>query len=83
MNSQTTQQNTNMSQADAIKVLIRAVQVAQSKGVYNLDEAAVLHQAVQTFIVKQPTSEIENALSQAPINKVSNTVNNTQSVNSK
>jgi len=39
-----------INQADAIKILIRAVQVAQSKGVYNLNEAATIHQAVSAFI---------------------------------
>ena len=40
-----------LSQTDAIKVLIRAVQVAQEKGAYSLQEASLIHQAVSTFMI--------------------------------
>ena len=63
-----------MEQPDAIKILIRAVQVAQSKGVYNLDEASIVHQAVQTFIIRKSDS----------VNNITaNIVNDTNNVASK
>lgn len=46
-----------INQADAIKILIRAVQVAQSKGVYNLNEAATVHRAVSAFINTEALQE--------------------------
>lgn len=43
--------NKELNQEEAIKVLIKAVQLAQSKGAFNLDEASVIHKAIKTFIV--------------------------------
>ena len=40
----------NMNQSEAIKILIKAVQVAQKKGVYSLDEAYLIHKAVLAFV---------------------------------
>ena len=39
-----------MQQTEAIKTLIRAVQVAQQKGAYTLEEASTIHQACSAFI---------------------------------
>ncbi len=52
-----------LSQTDAIKVLIRAAQVAQEKGAYSLQEASLIHQAVSTFMVNpnQQTEMDENS----------------------
>ena len=69
MNSQKNS-NSTMEQPDAIKILIRAVQVAQSKGVYNLDEAAIIHQAVQTFMIRK--SETVNNLTDTIVNDTNN-----------
>lgn len=60
---------TELSQTDAIKVLIRAAQVAQEKGAYTLQEASLIHNAVSTFMV---VNEEKNN---------SELVNNTESVN--
>jgi len=60
--SQTTQQQVNnkeLTQTDAIKVLIRAVQVAQEKGCYTLDEAALVHQAVSKFVIPSSNDNSE------------------------
>ena len=67
----------DLSQTDAIKVLIRAVQVAQEKGAYTLQEAALVHQAVSKFIVTPPeeTDGGEEGDEDEP------TVNNTGDVN--
>jgi hypothetical protein len=39
-----------MNQNEALNVLVQAVNVAQSKGAYSLQEAAVITEAVSTFI---------------------------------
>lgn len=49
MNQEQTQQT---QQTEAIKILIESVRVAQSKGCYSLDEAALIHKACSTFLVK-------------------------------
>lgn len=51
--------NSLMDQTNAIKVLIKAVQVAQQKGCYTLDEASVIHRACSCFINNNPD---ENSL---------------------
>ena len=68
--------NKDLSQTDAIKVLIRAVQVAQEKGCYTLDEAALVHQAVSKFIV--PNSQDMETIKE---NTSENTINNTSDIN--
>ena len=39
-----------MKQEDAIKTLIQAVQIAQAKGAFTLDDAVVVKQAIDVFI---------------------------------
>ena len=39
-----------MNQNEALNVLVQAVNLAQSKGAYSLQEAAAITQAVSTFI---------------------------------
>jgi hypothetical protein len=46
--------NLNNDQLQAISVLISAVQWAQSKGCYNLDDAAVIQKAVRFFVPAAP-----------------------------
>ena len=45
-----------LSNEDAIKVLIRAAQIAQSKGCFSLEEASTIHNACLTFISKEPST---------------------------
>ena len=66
-----------VNQADAIKILIRAVQVAQSKGVYNLNEAATIHRAVSAFI----NTEALATETMATDGNQENLVNDTTTVN--
>lgn len=57
-----------MTQEQAIKTLIQGVLVGQSKGAYNLDEAVILKEAIDTFKVSpqvqsevaQPETKTEN-----------------------
>ena len=44
---------TGLTQHQALELLIQGVKVGQTKGSYNLDEAALLSRAVKTFL-KQP-----------------------------
>ena len=43
----------NQDQIKAIQVFIQAVNVAQKRGAYNLDEAEVINQAVKQFVVRE------------------------------
>ena len=43
-----------MDQQQALTVLVQAAQVAQSKGVFSLQEAGVVAQAVATFTSSAP-----------------------------
>ena len=45
------------SQQQALNVLVSAAQVAQKRGVFNLDEAAVIAQAVNVFMPPPPPEE--------------------------
>lgn len=45
------------AQIEAITVLINAVQVAQSKGCFTLDEASVICQAVRAFVVDKKNDD--------------------------
>lgn len=48
-----------MNQTDAIKILIKATQIAQKKGAYNLSEASIIHEAISCFIdTKQDYNEL-------------------------
>jgi len=49
--------NLTTEQAQAISVLISAVQWAQGKGAYNLDDAAVIQKAVRFFVPATPAPE--------------------------
>lgn len=62
--TQTSQEGQAVSKAqvDAILVLIKAVNLSQSRGSYSLDEAKMLSEAVAQFIVKQENGNSTNAL---------------------
>ena len=47
------------NQQQALNVLVQAVQVAQKRGVYSLDEAGLISQAVAIFAppAEEPTQE--------------------------
>ena len=48
-----------MSQEEALNVLVQAARISQSKGVFNLDEAALVAQAVNAFVESEPEAESE------------------------
>ena len=51
-----------LNQNHALSILIRACEVAQKRGAFNLDEAALLSQAVKLFVPDPPPEEevVEN-----------------------
>lgn len=48
----------DLNQQQALNVLIKAAQVAQSKGAFTLDDAELVNKAIRTFIPKEQTSEL-------------------------
>jgi 20S proteasome alpha/beta subunit len=50
MSTQTSQNTENMSQDDALKTLVGAINQAQAKGKYSLEEAVELSKAVNVFV---------------------------------
>lgn len=54
-----TQQNKEMTQKDAILVLINAVELAQQRGVWKLEEAAIIHNAVSVFTKSPQTPQTQ------------------------
>lgn len=65
----------DLSQTDAIKVLIRAAQVGQEKGAYSLQEASLIHNAVATFMVNPNDKKNEDT------NTEVSSINNVDDVN--
>ena len=55
-------QDTNKKQENAVKTLIRAVTIAQSKGVYTLEEASIINDACKCFMVN--ASSVSNTNNQ-------------------
>ena len=49
----------NQDQIRAIQVFIQAVNLAQKRGAYSLDEAEAINQAVKQFVVKEAPSQQE------------------------
>ena len=45
-----------LNHQQALNVLIRAAQVAQSKGAFTLDDAELVNRAVRTFVPKDKTT---------------------------
>ena len=54
-----------MEQQQALGVLIQAVNLAQSRGAYNLQEASTLAEAVSVFVPPQPEEEPTEALTES------------------
>lgn len=52
-----------MNQDQAIKILIKGIKVAQSKGVYSLHDAKILAEAVEILTPKEKEDEKENTMS--------------------
>lgn len=50
MSTQTSQNSENMSQDDSLKTLVGAINQAQAKGKYSLEEAVELSKAVNVFV---------------------------------
>ena len=48
----------DINQQQALNILIKAAQVAQSKGAFTLDDAELVNKAIRTFIPKETTSEL-------------------------
>lgn len=44
----------NMDHQTALNILVQGVQFAQSKGVYSLKDASLIHKAVEVFTPEQP-----------------------------
>ena len=42
----------NLSQGEAISVLIQAAEIGQKKGIYTFEEAALIYKAIKTFVQK-------------------------------
>ena len=42
----------NLSQGEAISVLIQAAEIGQKKGVYTFEESALIYKAIKTFVQK-------------------------------
>lgn len=51
-------QNTEMSQKDALSLLINAVEIGQKRGVWKLEEAALLAKAISVFTNKQTNNKL-------------------------
>jgi hypothetical protein len=71
----------DLSQTDAIKVLIRAAQVGQEKGAYSLQEASLIHNAVATFMINP--NEKKNEVDDTNTSDSSSSINNVNEVNEK
>tara|TARA_R110002073_G_scaffold94987_2_gene220813 strand:- start:191 stop:367 length:177 start_codon:yes stop_codon:yes gene_type:complete len=52
-----------MTQQEALESLIRAVKVAQQRGTYSLEEASVVHSAVEVFTTpdSKPEEPVEKS----------------------
>lgn len=48
----------NLSQKEALSILINAIELGQKRGVWKLDEAAMLSKAISTF-TKPPSQKKE------------------------
>ena len=59
--SESQQNLSNLTQENALKILINSVTVAQKRGCFNLEEAAVVHQAVSAFVKKEEAAEENSA----------------------
>lgn len=42
----------NLTQNEAISVLIQAVEIGQQKGIYTFEESALIYKAIKTFVKK-------------------------------
>lgn len=45
----------------AISILIQAVNYGQSKGIYSLEDAAILSRAVKVFVKKEESNEVRQS----------------------
>ena len=55
-----------LTQEDALKILINAAVVSQKRGVFSLDEAAVVHRAVQSFTPPKTDADADAGAVSAP-----------------
>jgi len=69
-----------IGQADAIKILIKAAQIAQSKGCFTFEQSSTIFQAISTFLInndEQVNTDIDD--SEHNVNNTESTVNLTSS----
>jgi len=57
----------DLNPQQALSVLIQAVNFAQSKGVYSLEDAEILSKAVKVFVKKDAPAEGAPAEAEAPV----------------
>ena len=55
-----TTQTQTMNQAQAVNVLIQAARIAQSKGAFTLDDAALVAQAIKIFVPNEESTDSDN-----------------------
>ena len=48
-----------MNEQQALEILVKGVQLAQQKGVYTLQDAGLIAQAVSVFVKPQETENVE------------------------
>jgi hypothetical protein len=58
--------NTQLTQEQALGVLIQAVKIGQSKGAYTLEDAKTIAEAVSVFVPKQPEGKTETVQGNSP-----------------
>jgi hypothetical protein len=59
---------TELTKEQAVSVLIQAAKIAQSKGAFTLDDAAVVAQAIRTLAPQpEPQMEVVDAPDESPI----------------
>lgn len=58
--------NEQMTQDQALRILIQAVELAQSKGAFSLKDAAVLNEAVSVFVTEEEQAVEGEPQTEAP-----------------
>lgn len=56
-----------MKPNEALEILVKAVGIAQSKGAFNLAEAKIICEAVETFSQKAPETPVVTEGEKAPL----------------
>jgi hypothetical protein len=73
-----------MNQNDALNILLQAVNVAQAKGAFSLEEAAVIAQSVNVFTAtKTNTTTTTTDTTERPTTTTTTTTSNTKTTSKK